>query len=145
MTQSVPEKELERNYNFLRSPIWGNLAFRILESRKAIEFFSNQFLFSNKCDDLWLNKTENEFGIDSRAPVQVFNAGFCMNRSLEEELMTLQQPTLIVEGKDDTRTPRDEYIQNMNNCQTTVLPGKNVIPWEYPKEFAQLILRRGND
>jgi hypothetical protein len=92
---------------------------------------------------MWLDKTEIEFGTKARAPVQVFNAGFCMNRSLENELTAMKQPTLIVEGKDDTRQ-RTEYIQNMNNCQTTVLPGKNVIPWEYPKELAQLI-REEND
>jgi pimeloyl-ACP methyl ester carboxylesterase len=135
ITTAVPENELERNYNFLRSPILGKLAFQFLESRKAIEFFSNQFLFSNKCDNVWLDKTEQEFGVDARPPVQVFNAGMCMNRGLQSELTTLEQPTLIIQGEDDKRK-RQEYSQNMKNCQLVILPGQNVVPWEYPKAMA---------
>jgi pimeloyl-ACP methyl ester carboxylesterase len=138
ITTAVPEVELTRNYNFLRSPLWGNLAFRLLESRAAIEFFSNQFLFSNPCDATWLDKAENEFGIPARPPVQVFNAGFCMNQGLEPELTTLVQPTLIVQGVDDKRQ-RHEYVVKLKNCQTETLPGKNVVPWEYPEEFAKLL------
>lgn len=138
MTTAVPEEELSRNYSFLRSPLWGSLAFRLLESRKAIEFFSNQFLFSEPCDVAWLDKAENEFGVLARPPVQVFNAGLCMNRGLETELTALEQPTLIVQGIDDKRH-REEYVDKMKNCQTESLPGQNVIPWEYPKEFARLL------
>ena len=135
ITTAVPENELERNYNFLRSPILGKLAFQFLESRKAIEFFSNQFLFSNKCDNVWLDKTEQEFGVDARLPVRVFHAGMCMNRALLSELTTLEQPTLIIQGEDDKRK-RQEYSQNMKNCQLVILPGQNVVPWEYPKAMA---------
>eukprot|EP00539_Tryblionella_compressa_P018229 CAMPEP_0178870602 /NCGR_PEP_ID=MMETSP0747-20121128/7160_1 /TAXON_ID=913974 /ORGANISM="Nitzschia punctata, Strain CCMP561" /LENGTH=150 /DNA_ID=CAMNT_0020537725 /DNA_START=73 /DNA_END=525 /DNA_ORIENTATION=+ len=138
ITVAVPENELERNFNFLRTPILGELAFGILESRRAIEFFSNQFLFSNKCDESWLDKTELEFGVKARPPVQVFNSGFCMNRSLEPELLRLDQPTLIVEGKDDNRQ-RNEYFENMKNCQIQILPGRNVIPWEFPEDFSSLL------
>jgi pimeloyl-ACP methyl ester carboxylesterase len=135
ITTAVPENELERNYNFLRSPILGKLAFLLLESRKAIEFFSNQFLFSNKCDNVWLDKTEQEFRVDARPPVQVFNAGMCMNRGLQSELTTLEQSTLIIQGEDDKRQ-RQEYSKNMKNCQLVILPGQNVVPWEYPKAMA---------
>lgn len=139
MTTAVPEVELTRNYNFLRSPLWGNLAFRLLESRSAIEFFSNRFLFSNPCDTRWLEKAENEFSVQTRPPVQVFNAGFCMNRGLEPELTTLVQPTLIVQGVDDKRR-RSEYVDKLGNCLIETLPGQNVLPWEYPEEFAKLLL-----
>ncbi|OEU18934.1 hypothetical protein FRACYDRAFT_260616 [Fragilariopsis cylindrus CCMP1102] len=135
ITTAVPENELERNYNFLRSPILGKLAFLLLESRKAIEFFSNQFLFSDKCDNEWLDKTEQESGVDARPPVQVFNAGMCMNRGLQSELMTLKQSTLIIQGEDDKRQ-RQEYSQNMKHCQLVTLPGQNVVSWEYPKAMA---------
>ena len=135
ITTAVPENELERNYNFLRSPILGKLAFLLLESRKAIEFFSNQFLFSNKCDNEWLDKTEEESGVDARPPVQAFNAGMCMNRGLQSELMTLKQSTLIIQGEDDKRQ-RQEYSQNMKHCQLVTLPGQNVVSWEYPKAMA---------
>jgi len=139
LTTAVPGNELERNYNFLRSPIWGKLAFKLLESRQAIEFFSNKFLFSNKCDNTWLDKTEQESGVNSRQPVVVFNAGMCMNRGLQLELTRLEQPTLVIQGEDDKRQ-KQEYSQNMKNCQLIELPGQNVIPWEYPKEMANLLV-----
>jgi pimeloyl-ACP methyl ester carboxylesterase len=141
MTNPVPREELERNYGFLRSPILGDLAFRVLESRRAIEFFSNQFLFSKQCDDVWLKKTESEFGVQARPPVQVFNAGFCMNRGLETELTSLTQPTIIVQGQEDKRE-RKEYVEMMKNCRIQVSPGKNVIPWEFPQDFANLLFGR---
>ena len=139
LTTAVQEYDSERNYNFLRSPIWGKLVFKLLESRQAIEFFSNQFLFSNKCDNTWLDKTEEEFGVTSRPPVVVFNAGMCMNRGLQSELTRLEQPTLIIQGEDDKRQ-KQEYSRNMKNSQMIKLPGQNVIPWEYPKEMANLLV-----
>jgi pimeloyl-ACP methyl ester carboxylesterase len=141
MTTPVPEEELSRNYNFLRSPTWGGLAFRMLESRMAVDFFSNQFLFADPCDATWLDKVERELGVLARPPVQVFNAGFCTNRGLGSELTALNQPTLIVQGIDDKRR-RQEYVDKMKSCQIETLPGKNVVPWEYPEEFAKLLSTR---
>ncbi|KAL3913664.1 MAG: hypothetical protein SGARI_000543 [Bacillariaceae sp.] len=140
MTTAVPEQELARNYNFLRNPLWGNVAFSLLESEWAIRYFSNLFLFSEPCDDLWIETAKQECSsVEARPPVQCFNAGMCLNKSLEAELSSLQQPTWIVEGQDDKRE-RMEYMQWMKNCRIQkVLPGTNVIPWEFPDEFAQVL------
>ena len=141
MTTPVPESELLRNYNFLRSPLLGKLAFNILESRKLIEFFSNQFLFSKPCDSLWLDNTENELGEKSRPPVMAFNAGLCLHRTFEEELRTISQPTLILAGEDDKRQ-RSEYTQFMTNCQVRRIPGLAVLPWESPGDFAKILMNK---
>ena len=138
MTTSVPQVELERNYNFLRSPVLGNLAFSFLESRKAVEFFSNQFLFSEPCDEEWLEKGEKESCVEARPPVMAFNAGFCNHRSFEKELLALEQPTLVVGGEADKRQ-RQEYTEKMNNCILTNIPGQNVLPWESPELFVEAI------
>lgn len=139
MTTSVPEKELSRNYNFLRNPVWGRLAFQLLESRGAIEFFSNQFLFSEKCDPEWLDRAENELGLESRPPVIAFNSGFCQHRSLSEELEDITQSTLILAGDGDKR-PRQEYTKRMQNCRLEILPGGlNVLPWEAPTETVRSV------
>jgi pimeloyl-ACP methyl ester carboxylesterase len=142
MMTPVPEKELNRNYNFLTNPLWGNLAFKILESRKIVEFFSNQFLFSKPCDATWLDYAQNEWetcGKAARPPVQMFNAGFCMNRSLEKELTSLEQPTLVVQGQDDKRQ-RTEYSTFMKNCVLKTIPDcQNVLPWEQPDELVKII------
>lgn len=143
MTTAIPEREHARNYRFLRSKIWGNLAFKLLESRGAVEVFSNQFLFSEKCSNAWLDNIQREFqlgGLAARPPVQVFNAGFCMNQSYTEELTTLEQPTLIVQGEGDTRQ-REEYARHMKKCRIEKLPGgKNCLPWEQPQILANLVL-----
>lgn len=138
MVTAVPEKELNRNYEFLKSPILGKLAFRLLESRGAIEFFSNQFLFSDPCDTIWLDRAERELGVLSRPPVMAFNAGFCQHRSLEDELRTLDQRTLILVGADDKRQ-RKKYVENMKRCNINIVPGQNVLPWESPMAFMQAL------
>jgi hypothetical protein len=138
MTTSIPEQVLARNYNFLRSPL-GNLAFEVLESRIAIALFSNLFLFASPCDSDWLDSAEREMGKQARSPVAVFNAGFALNRSLESELLSLSQRTLVVQGQDDQRN-RQAYVDRMKNCLLEMAPGKNVIPWENPNEFLALIL-----
>jgi pimeloyl-ACP methyl ester carboxylesterase len=140
MTTAVPEVELSRNYNFLRNPVWGRFAFKLLESRGAIEFFSNQFLFSDPCDPAWLDKAEHELGLKARPPVVCFNAGFCQHRSFEEELQTLPQSTLILAGHGDKRQ-REEYTSYMKDCRLQVLPGLNVLPWESPSETVQALKR----
>lgn len=139
MTTPVPESELTRNYNFLRSPVLGNLAFTLLESRALIEFFSNQFLFAEPCDNTWLDYAEKELGRESRPPVMVFNSGFCSHRSFEEELRTLRQSTLVISGQDDKRQ-RQKYAQFMKNCKLQVLPGQNVLPWESPREVVNAVM-----
>jgi pimeloyl-ACP methyl ester carboxylesterase len=139
MTTPIPESELARNYNFLKSPVLGKLAFNILESREAIGFFSNLFLFSEPCDSAWLDNAVRELGAKTRPPVMAFNAGFCQHRSFEEELRTLDQPTLILAGKDDKRQIQ-EYSQFMKNCRVERLPGLNVLPWESTSEVAKKLM-----
>jgi pimeloyl-ACP methyl ester carboxylesterase len=139
MTTPVPEKELATNYNFLKSPL-GALAFKfLLESRGAVKFFSNLFLFANKsCDETWISNCLNEACEAVRPPVQVFNAGFCFNQSYQDELQTqISQPVLILQGDKDERTQqqrRQEYVDVMANCSLQTIAGKNVLPWESPLE-----------
>lgn len=138
MTNAIPEQELKRNYDFLRSPVLGKLAFSLLESRGAIRFFSDQFLFSSPCDERWLDNTEIELGPSSRPPVMAFNAGFCQNRSFEDDLLGLDQPTTILQGQDDKRK-REKYVENMRRCSLVVLPGQNVLPWESSTALAKAL------
>jgi pimeloyl-ACP methyl ester carboxylesterase len=142
MTTAIPEAELERNYNFLRSPVLGNLAFNLLESRWALEFFCNLFLFADKCDDLWIDRVLEEACKAARPPVQAFNSGFCNHRSFEEELRTLSQPTLLLEGSEDTtrKNKRDEYASEMRDATVQTIPGLNVLPWESATEVCKAIL-----
>ncbi len=143
MTNAVPQNELERNYNFLRSPILGKLAFSLLETRGVVEFFSNQFLFTEECDDAWLDNTEREMSAEARPPVQNFNAGMCMNRSLERELNEIQTkiPKLVVVQGENDKRPRKEYEENLENCKLVTIPGTtNVVPWEDPEALVDFLV-----
>lgn len=139
MTVPPPQQELRRNYDFLRSKIWGNLAFAVLETRPAVEFFSNLFLFSEPCDQAWLDNTAREMSERARPPVIAFNAGLCLHRSLGQELTQIKQPTLVLTGVGDKRE-RQEYAEKMRICRIQKLPGTNVLPWESPTNFAEACL-----
>ena len=144
MTTAVPQKELETNFNFLRSPIFGNIAFSILESKEIIRFFSDLFLFMDKCDDRWLDETEQECCREARAPICAFNAGLLQHRSFEDELREMTQNTLIVSGKGDKRVEdREKYSSAMAKCSLKSIEGLNVMPWENPGEVVRLIKELG--
>ena len=145
MTTAIPPSELEFNYRFLSSPLVGPLAFGLLETKWAVEFFSNAFLFANQCDDEWLNRAcnnddDNDARNNNRPPVMAFNAGLCNHRSFQEELTTLPQPTLVLSGDTDRRQEqRVEYANQMMDCRLETLPGQNVLPWESPQDVAKAL------
>ena len=143
MITKVPQNELEWNYNWLRNPIIGKFAFSILESQPIIQFFSDLFLFQNKCDDDWLAFVKNGcMDKQSRTPIEAFNAGLLQHRSYEEELTQLiEQPTIIVQGESDKRQEdRISYKQFMKQCELKTLTNAcNVVPWENPEEIVQLL------
>ncbi len=140
MVTAVPTVELERNYNFLKSPIWGGLAFAVLENREIIRFFSDLFLFEGKCDDEWLDNTIEESYQEARTPIQAFNAGLLQHRSFEDELQTLTQETWIVSGSKDKRViDRQSYASEMKKCELKSIEGLNVMPWENTNSIIDLV------
>lgn len=141
VSTAVPQDELERNYNFLRSPIFGSLAFSLLENKEIIRFFSNLFLFSEDCDEQWLDETQQESRfVEARTPVQIFNAGFLQHRSFDEELKDCTQPKMIVSGDGDKRVvDRELYATEIRNCTLKTIAGTNVLPWENPQGTIELI------
>jgi len=142
ITTPIPQSELERNYNFLRSPIFGNLAFSLLENRSVIKFFSNIFLFakSRPCDEQWLDETEKEACMPARTPVQAFNAGLLQHRSFEPELKEITQTLWVISGFGDSRAlGRQKYGSELNNCCLKGIDGLNVLPWENPAGVVELI------
>jgi pimeloyl-ACP methyl ester carboxylesterase len=137
MMTPIPQKELQRNFAFLTSPVTAPLAFGLLEQAWAIRFFSNTFLFAKDCDEEWVQLARQTATPDQRWAVAAFNAGFCNQQSFQHELTTLiQQPTLILSGEDDRRD-RQDYVTYMPNCRWLRLPGCNVLPWENSEDFCQ--------
>jgi len=137
LTQPIAQPEIERNYNFLRSNVLGKIAFDFLETRVAVRFFSNLFLFSSKdCDNEWLDLATNgkQCSEEARTPVQAINSGMLSHRSFEEELKDLKQPTLILSGQTDKREVNAHvFKKEMRQCVILTIEGKNVLPWENPR------------
>lgn len=144
LSTPVSQEDLAKNYGFFTGRLSAPLAFGLLESRFAVRFFSNLFLFDQPCDNEWLEKAEEEACKAARAPVQVFNAGFCQARSYDAELQTLADSNisvLILQGQGDTARNDDRssyYTDKLaQNCQIETIPGKNVLPWEASDETAR--------
>jgi pimeloyl-ACP methyl ester carboxylesterase len=139
MVTAVPQNELKRNFDFLTNPLSAKVAFGLLESEWALRFFSNAFLFTEPCDDLWIQRALETISPEQRFPVAAFNAGLCNHRSFVNELASqITQPTLILSGLDDKRN-RQGYVDNMPNCKWQRLEGCNVLPWENPAGVYQAI------
>jgi len=148
ITTPIPQSELRTNYDFLRSPVLGKLAFSLLENRSIIQFFSNLFLFDDDCDEEWLDETERESRYaEARTPVQVFNAGLLQHRSLEGELKELVRSTsvVVVSGEGDKRVlDRQLYRDELGKkCTLTSIGGCNVLPWENADGVVELIKKLG--
>lgn len=147
LSTAVTESALQRNYNFFTGPLSAPLAFGLLETRRAVQFFSNLFLFDAPCDDTWLDQAAAETCPAARPPVQVFNAGFCQARSYEPELQAIRDanvPVLVLQGQGDTARNADRtayYTQQLPQSAVKTIPGKNVLPWESNQDTLQTILQ----
>jgi pimeloyl-ACP methyl ester carboxylesterase len=149
MIQPIPTSSLERNYRFYQSPVWGSLAFSALENRRAIQLFSNLFLFESPitAHDIFVTKAIEECKDSNylllRNPIKAFNAGLLLHRSLKVELESIRQPTLILCGESDKlrNNNRQGYQEIMNDCTLKVIPGKNILPWEFPEEVCNEIIQ----
>jgi pimeloyl-ACP methyl ester carboxylesterase len=140
LINEIPQNDLKRNYNFLRSRVFGTIAFSLLETRWATQFFSNLFLFAEECDEEWLKKTKEAALKEARPPVQSFNAGLLQHRSFERELKDIEQETLIISGESDKRQfQRESYIAEMRKCKHIRMAGCNVLPWESYHEFVDIL------
>jgi pimeloyl-ACP methyl ester carboxylesterase len=147
MTTKISDEELTRNYEFYKHPIWGKLAFQLLESRRAVQLFSNLFLFGPNTkgtfvENEWLDKAMMECGELSRPPIMAFNAGLCNCQSYKQQLVSLQQSTLILQGDQDNQrhAQRKDYEKQMKDCRIQTIPGKNILAWDSPEETMRAIL-----
>jgi pimeloyl-ACP methyl ester carboxylesterase len=154
---SLNVDEAVRNWDWLRNlPDW---AFRnLLETKGAIQFFSNLFLFDRPCDRFWIDRARTECDPSVRAAVRYFNAGMCDVPSVNVvgggggANMTSAPPrVLVVRGAGDRRMEKDDFAvieTNTRRVTITVIPNANkVVPWEAPGAFLAAVrsfLQRGD-
>jgi len=142
LSSAIPEAELSFNYNVWSNPIVSSVVFGVFEQRSIIRFFSNMFLFEEKCDEEWLDYAMEEATCNTltREPVKAFNAGLLNHVSYETELQTIIQTVICLCGTGDRRTEkRKRYETEMRNCRIQTIRGGNVLPWENPTETLEII------
>lgn len=138
MAGGLRRADVSRNYDRLTSRL-GLFGFEVIRGEAFVRFFSDLFLFCDRCDDAWVeNCVRDDARPSSREPVLSFNAGVVNARPLGNELADLEMPVLILEGASDRRrAARDGYVAGLRDCERREIPGGlNVLPWEAPAAVA---------
>lgn len=153
---SDPAKPLQQKllWNLLfNSPIGlGKLFYLYARRRQFIESFSIKQLFGDaeQVDQNWLDiLTEAALNNQSRYAVFSFLAGF-WREDYTDAIASIQQPTLVIfgnqassisrEGKTEMpQTRLENYLQYLPQGQGSLIPGRNVLPYESTADFVRVI------
>lgn len=133
------------------SPV-GNLFYRYARRREFIKSFSTRQLFATAeaVSDRWLDTLEKGAADpQTRYAVFSFLAGFWLE-DYTETIANISQPTAIVFGEqtssisktgaNETRQERlESYLKYLANGEGKIIPGRNVLPYESPAEFAVVV------
>ena len=154
MTEAAKPQQNKLLWNLLfNSPLGlGNLFYLYARRRQFIESFSVRQLFANaaQVDENWLSKlTQGAKNNQSRFAVFSFLAGF-WREDYKSAIAQIKQPTLVVfgekassisrEGKTETPQERlDAYVQHLPQGQGSLIPGRNVLPYESTSEFVSVV------
>ncbi|SKB15767.1 conserved hypothetical protein [Planktothrix sp. PCC 11201] len=154
MSEPSSEKQQKLAWNlFFDSPI-GNLFWLYARRRQFIESFSIRQLFA-KAEDVdqnWLDLLETGAKNDqSRYAVYSFLAGF-WRQNYTDIMAGISIPTLAVFGTTASsisrsgfsETPEQRcqlYEKGWKNCQSAIIPGRNVLPYESTAEFVKIVAK----
>ncbi|CAD5982248.1 alpha/beta fold hydrolase [Planktothrix agardhii] len=154
MNEPSSEKQQKLVWNlFFDSPI-GNLFWLYARRRQFIESFSIRQLFA-KAEDVdqnWLDLLETGSKNDqSRYAVYSFLAGF-WRQNYMDIMAEISIPTLAVFGTTASsisrsgfsETPEQRcqlYEKGWKNCQSAIIPGRNVLPYESTSEFVKIVAK----
>ena len=154
MTDTAKPTQQKLLWNLLfDSPVGlGNLFYRYARRRQFIESFSVRQLFASpeEVDRQWLDElTTGAEDIKTRYAVFSFLAGF-WRQDYSQAIANIQQPTLVVfgeqsssisrEGKSETVPERlAAYTSHLPKGQGSIIPGRNVLPYESTTEFVGVV------
>lgn len=154
MTEPGSEQQQKLSWNlFFNSPV-GNLFWLYARRRQFIESFSIRQLFgkAEDVDQNWLDTLEQGAKNDnSRYAVYSFLAGF-WRKNYTDIMAEISIPTLAVFGTTASsisrsgfsETPEQRcqlYEKGWKNCQSAIIPGRNVLPYESTAEFVKLVIQ----
>lgn len=158
MTEARSEQQQKLAWNlFFDSPI-GNLFWLYARRRQFIKSFSIRQLFA-KAEDVdqnWLDLLEKGAKNDkSRYAVYSFLAGF-WRKNYTDIMAEISIPTLAVFGTTASsisrsgfsETPEQRcqlYEKGWRNCQSAMISGRNVLPYESTAEFVEVVGKFIND
>lgn len=138
-------------WNVFDSP-FGNGFYRYARRTEFLRRFSIRQLFANETqvDSEWLSTLKKgSEDLESRHAVFAFLSSF-WRQDYTERMAQIQQPVLAVfgdkassisrEGKGEKVSHRlNDYLEKFPNCEGIIIPGRNVLPYESTKEFAESI------
>lgn len=154
MSEPGSEKQQKLAWNlFFNSPI-GNLFWLYARRRQFIQSFSIRQLFSQAedVDQNWLDLLETGAKNDqTRYAVYSFLAGF-WRQNYTDIMAKISIPTLAVFGTTASsisrsgfsETPEQRcqlYEKGWKNCQSAMIPGRNVLPYESTSEFVKIVAK----
>ena len=153
MTNAAKPTQQKLLWNLLfDSPLGlGNLFYRYARRRQFIESFSVRQLFAHpeEVDRQWLDELTAGAELKTRYAVFSFLAGF-WRQDYSQAIANIQQPTLVVfgeqsssisrEGKSETVPERlAAYTSHLPKGQGSIIPGRNVLPYESTTEFVGVV------
>jgi len=138
-------------WNLFDSPL-GNYFYRYARRRQFLQSFSVKQLFAKPVDvdNGWLDTLQAEAeNIDSRHAVFSFLSGF-WRQDYSPMIAKINQPTFVVLGEQassisrnvEIETPKqrlESYEKSFTNCQGTIIPGRNVLPYESTQDFVTVL------
>jgi len=151
ITTPRSERSKKITWNLLASPL-GSAFYLYARRRQFLTSFSIKQLFGDAkdVDKEWLDTLEKgAVNLQSRHAVFSFLAGF-WRQNYQEAIASIQQPTLVIFGSSassisKTKTTEtsqerlDAYANNLPRGEGSIIPGRNVLPYESPTEFVDVV------
>jgi len=157
MTTPTDKWKVNLAWSLFDSPL-GNVFYRYARREQFLKSFSERQLFASADDvtDEWLAMLhQGSRDMNSRYAVFSFLAGF-WRQDYESAICAIQQPTLVVMGKNASTIDRNvakqvdgdgtnankrvqDYLTHFSNAKGASITGRNVMPYESVEEFTKAV------
>ena len=141
ITQPLPLEHRFKKYKAYTSPV-SYTFYDALEMPLGFKAYMRRY-FKRRLDDQFVSFATERGRVtkEARGTIASFNSGALFDKSYEEELRHIEQPTLILVGDaDDKRNrARQDYLMNMPNAAMATIDGKAALPWESPVETRNVL------
>jgi len=152
LNETFPIEKSRQLWRWLFQGPIGNLFYRYARRRNFLRKFSRKNLFAqaNAVDEEWLQAlNEGSRDMNSRWAVYSFLAGF-WRRDWAPQFTNLTIPMQLIFGEsaagigssrrwDDLNQRLATYSQNLPTALIQTIPGKNVLPYESPKDCVNCV------